>query len=538
MPEVATGASPLAQRLALAFIGVALMAIALVAGLAAIFEAEDVSHLATRQRSELTQAMQAAASAAWDRKDSWAGAELTPVVDLAAQVGAQVRVTDQSGGLVVASPGYGRGEGLATGAAVRAEGRQVGAVQVRFGENGLGGPHRTLRGDLWQAVAGSAGVAALLALLVALGISARITRPVTRLIEVVRERGGGSSDARVGQIRGPAELRELASTFDEMADTLARQEQLRRNLVADVAHELRTPVAVLQAGHEALLDGVIEPTPAQLSSLRDEVVRLIRMVDDLQTLASAEAAALQLEVAPGDLADIADAAADSMGSRFDIADITLERKLAAAPVLADERRMHQVITNLLSNAVKFTPAGGRVTLAAGPEDGHAVLTVTDTGVGVAPEDLPHLSERFWRGSNAGEVAGSGIGLAVVAELTWAHKGELGITSTPGEGTQVTIRLPAGPSRQQARSGLSRSPSYPVRLIPARLTLVRPSQDSRGLVPRWLARRYPAGRHRWSRAASIRAVRAGIRGMAGRGGSASVISQLASAAAVRNRVSGP
>jgi signal transduction histidine kinase len=453
----ANRAAPLALRLALAFVGVALCAIALVAGLAAVFETADVSRLASQQRVELTRAMEVAAGAAWNRNNNWSGAELMPVVDLASDIGARVQVTDRTGRMVYSSPDFERGTGPIAQAVVMVDGHSPGTIRVHFARMGLGGPHQQLRSDLWQAVAGAAGIAALLALIVALGVSRRITRPVIRLIEVARERGGGSQSARVGEIRGPAELRELASTFDTMADSLARQEQLRRNLVADVAHELRTPVAVLQAGHEALLDGVIEPTPAQLSSLRDEVVRLIRMVDDLQTLASAEAAALQLVVEPHDLAEIADAAADSMGSRFDIAEITLQTKLASAPVLADERRMHQVITNLLSNAVKFTPAGGTVTLEVDKSAGQAVLTVSDSGVGVSPEDLPHISERFWRGSNATEVAGSGIGLAVVAELTWAHKGNLGIVSSPGRGTKVTVGLPLalGRHRRTSPAGLGR-----------------------------------------------------------------------------------
>ena len=155
-----------------------------------------------------------------------------------------------------------------------------------------------------------------------------------------------------------------------MADTLDRQEQLRRDLVADVAHELRTPVAILQAGHEALLDGVVEATPDQLTSLRDEVLRLARMVDDLQTLAAADAATLQLSLRPlrpgrGDPA--ARRTAWPGGSRQPTC--TVERKLAPAWVMADPRWLHQVITNLLTNALKFTPAGGQVrieTETAGP----------------------------------------------------------------------------------------------------------------------------------------------------------------------------
>jgi two-component system sensor histidine kinase BaeS len=230
-------------------------------------------------------------------------------------------------------------------------------------------------------------------------------------------------------------------TFDWMADTLARQDQIRRDVVADVAHELRTPVAILQAGHEALLDHVVEPTPGQLSSLRDEVLRLTRMVDDLQTLAAAEAAALHLTRTPCDLAGIAAAAADSMAAQFCAAELTLERALTPVTVLADPGRMHQIITNLLGNALKFTPSGGHVTLCARPSGGRAVLIVSDTGYGIADDELPLIFDRFWRGKAASVTAGSGIGLAVVAELVRGHQGQVTVASTPEQGTEVRVSFP-------------------------------------------------------------------------------------------------
>jgi two-component system, OmpR family, sensor histidine kinase BaeS len=211
--------------------------------------------------------------------------------------------------------------------------------------------------------------------------------------------------------------------------------------VASVAHELRTPVAVLQAGHEALLDGVIEATPAELGSLRDEVLRLARMVDDLQTMAAADAAVLRLTRERRDLAGIAAAAADSLSHRFDAASVTLDRALAEAPVVADERWLHQLVTNLLSNALKFTPAGGRVTVRTGQDGPSAVLTVTDTGVGIPADELPHVFDRFWRGQAAAGTSGSGIGLAIASELAQAHGGTLTAASEPGRGTTLTLTLP-------------------------------------------------------------------------------------------------
>ena len=168
---------------------------------------------------------------------------------------------------------------------------------VRSTGAGLNAADRVLQAALLRAIAGAAGLAALLALVTGLAVARAVARPVTRLIAVTRAMAAGDHAARVGEIRAPGELRELAAAFDQMVGTLERQEQIRRNLVADV-HELRTPIAILQAGHEALLDGVAEPTPAELGSLRDEVFRLARMVGDLQTLAAADAAALYLPGAP------------------------------------------------------------------------------------------------------------------------------------------------------------------------------------------------------------------------------------------------
>jgi two-component system sensor histidine kinase BaeS len=228
-----------------------------------------------------------------------------------------------------------------------------------------------------------------------------------------------------------------------MADTLDHQEQLRRDLVADMAHELRTPVAILQAGHEALLDGVAEPSPQQLASLRDEVLRLGRMVADLQELAAADAAALHLTLHECDLGEIAADAADSLAGRFDSAGIAVQRHLQPAPVRADRRWLHQIITNLLTNALKFTAPGGTVSIETGPAPPGAALTVTDTGIGIPPDELPHIFDRFWRGRQAAQTSGSGIGLAVAAALAQAHGGGLTARSEPGRGTAMTLTLPAG-----------------------------------------------------------------------------------------------
>jgi len=433
----------LGLRLALAFLGVALAAIALLAGLTAAFAAADVSNLATQQRGELARAIAAGAGVVWDRNDNtWSSADLTPVFDQATRTGTAVQIRDQSGQVVASSSGFGARDGAQSSVPIDVRGERAGTALVRSTGSGLAAADRSLRTALLRAIAGAAGLAALLALLTGLAVARRITRPVTRLIAVTRAMAAGDRTARVGEIHAAGELRELGTAFDQMAGTLDRQEQIRRNLVADVAHELRTPIAILQAGHEALLDGVAEPTPAELGSLRDEVLRLARMVGDLQTLAAADAAALNLNRTPTDLAELAATAADSLARRFEAAGITLDRELSASPVLADPHWLHQVITNLLTNALKFTPAGGRVTVSTGSDGTEAVLRVTDTGAGIPADDLPRIFDRFFRGQQAAQISGSGIGLAVAAELVQAHGGRLTAASELGQGTQMTLSLPS------------------------------------------------------------------------------------------------
>ena len=443
MNDVPAGPShdSLGLRLALAFLGVALAAVALLAGLAAVFASADVSSLASRQRTQLATAISIAAGVTWERTDSWASADLTPVLDLAADSGVNLQIHDRTGRVVVTSPGFATSRAPNATVPIRARDHRLGTALIQFTNSGLAAADNVLRTALLRAIAGAAGVAALLALLTGLALARRITRPITRLTAVTRSMARGDRSSRAGDVRAPSELRDLAAAFDQMANTLDREDQIRRDMVASVAHELRTPIAVLQGGHEALLDGLTEPTPAELSSLRDEVLRLARMVDDLQTLAAADAAALHLERRRYDLADIAASAADSLARRFESADVALRRQLSSAPVVGDPRWLHQVVTNLLSNALKFTPASGTVTIITRQDARSAVLEVADTGIGIAADELPHIFDRFWRGQRAAQISGSGIGLAIAAELARAHGGAVTASSQLGLGTRFTLTLP-------------------------------------------------------------------------------------------------
>jgi signal transduction histidine kinase len=246
----------------------------------------------------------------------------------------------------------------------------------------------------------------------------------------------------VGLLPGaPRELAELAEAYDAMATTVAEEERLRRASAAHVAHELRTPAAIILATTEGMLDGIIQANPQSLSSLRDEAVRLSERIDDLESLAIAEAARVNPRLEPTDLAQAAIAAADALDDRFAVAGIDLRRHLDTARVAGDPTRLHQIVTNLLTNAAKFSPEGSTVLLTVGHHDTEAVLEVADAGPGIDPDEVPHLFEPFWRGRSARGVIGSGIGLAVVAELVAAHGGRIEVRSAPGQGAVFRVILP-------------------------------------------------------------------------------------------------
>ncbi|HMC07810.1 MAG TPA: ATP-binding protein [Actinomycetota bacterium] len=465
MPDRPALVGPLTARLALAFLMVAMGALSLLSTLVLIVGARDVAGLARQQQDEVATVVADAAAAAYSAAGGWASANLRTPLALARLGGGEVVVLDASGRAVTGS--------LPAGTAshpperlvwrdVAVGGTNVGRVLVTFSGTGLPGADRHLRDALTSTVAAGAGLAALLAVGMAVVVARRITRPIAALTQTARAVEHGDRAARVGHIEAPGELGELAVAFDRMADALALEDSLRRMLVADVAHELRTPLTVLQATLEGMADRVVAATPGQLASLHDEVLRLVRIVEDLETLAAADATGLAIDPGPVDLAQVAAAAAGALRSQFQAADLTLETRLTPTMVRGDADRLHQIVTNLLTNALKYTPAGGSVRVDAGPaagpdgaREGVALLRVLDTGPGIPAEELPHVFERFWRGAQTRSVAGSGIGLTVVQRLVEAHAGSIVIDRRPGGGTVVSVTLPA----QDDRGG-SAQPSSP------------------------------------------------------------------------------
>ncbi|MDI6099957.1 ATP-binding protein [Actinoplanes sp. NEAU-A12] len=290
------------------------------------------------------------------------------------------------------------------------------------------------------------GAAALL-LAAAVGtalIARRVSRPVRLLTGASLQLAAGRLDVRV-PTHGQDELARLSGAFNAMAEALQRSEERQRRLVADVAHELRTPLSNLRGYLEGLADGVVEPSPELFASLHEETLLQRRILDDLQVLALAEAGELGYDPIALDLSELTEAAATAhrvVATNAGI-DVVVDAP-APVEVCADPDRMRQVLGNLMSNAIRYTDAGGRVELKVGREGPDAILTVHDTGVGMNSEEVARVFDRFWRADPARQRAtgGSGLGLTIVRRIVADLGGDVSATSEPGLGTTFTVRLPA------------------------------------------------------------------------------------------------
>jgi two-component system, OmpR family, sensor histidine kinase BaeS len=295
-------------------------------------------------------------------------------------------------------------------------------------------------------VIAAAALVALLAIAGTAVLSRRVLRPIGALTAASERLGQGDLTLRV-PADGRDELAQLARSFNRMADSLQRGEERQRRLVADVAHELRTPLANLRGYLEALADGVVPATPELFASLHEEAVLQQRIVDDLQDLALAEAGVLAYNTTQIDLTELLETCKTAHQAAADAAGVALlVRADGPVPVPADPDRLRQVVGNLVANALRATPAGGSVTLSAtGPADGIATVVVRDTGAGIAAADLPRVFDRFWRpdAARGRTTGGSGLGLAIARQIVTDHGGRIEVDSEVGMGTEVTITLPAG-----------------------------------------------------------------------------------------------
>jgi two-component system OmpR family sensor kinase/two-component system sensor histidine kinase BaeS len=314
----------------------------------------------------------------------------------------------------------------------------------------LTGPALAFLAQLNRALLQAGLVASCLGVLAGVIIARSLSAPLSRLAGAARRIAQGDFEQQV-PVTGTAELADLARAFNEMGANLQQAETLRRNLVADIAHELRTPLSVIQGNLRAILDDVYPLEKAEIAAIFDETIILSRLINDLRQLAQAEAGQLSLNLQPTDLAALINRAVDRFAEPAREQQIELGANLPPELplVTADPDRVRQGLHNLLANALRHTPPGGKITVSAAGQDSlppaFVRISVTDTGAGIPPSDLPHIFDRFWRAdpSRDREHGGSGLGLAIAKQLVEAHGGQIGVESegTPGRGSCFWFTLP-------------------------------------------------------------------------------------------------
>ncbi len=286
----------------------------------------------------------------------------------------------------------------------------------------------------------------------ALALGYFVSTAVTDRIRLLMEAAGRLAEGQLGtrvRVEGRDELAALAASFNTMASRLQSAEQQRLDLIAWVGHDLQTPLASVRAILEALQDGVVtEPATVEryLATAQKNIQSLSALIDDLFQMAQMDAGGLQLESAPASLADLISDTLESFSELARGREVLLEGDAGPEvdPVRMDTRRIGQALNNLLANALRHTPAGGRIMVTARRTEAGVEVSVTDTGEGIRPEDLPNIFERFFRGepSRSRETGGAGLGLAIARSIVEAHGGWIRAASTPGAGAQIVFFLPS------------------------------------------------------------------------------------------------
>ena len=283
----------------------------------------------------------------------------------------------------------------------------------------------------------------LLALLFGILLSRRISKPISLVIDAAQAIGKGMYESRIRTKSSTTEIVQLSDTVNQLAESLESQESLRKRLTGDVAHELRTPLATLQTHLETMIDGVWEPTVQRLESCHEEILRISRLVADLEKLAQYESETLVLDKTELPAESFLIRLMQTFETTFIQKGIHYHIDCDDSILYADKDKLSQVVINLISNALKFTAADGTITVKVRKEKNQVSLQISDTGTGIPERDLPHVFERFYRAdvSRNRTTGGSGIGLTLVKAIVEAHGGDISVASEEGKGTTVLIHLP-------------------------------------------------------------------------------------------------
>jgi len=455
-----TGPTPVHHRLwfrlTAAFLLVALVGVAIVAVLANRAAVSEFSRYLSADEGGAWRGLQETLGDLYARQGNWAGADELLVAGAGSgrgSGGVQLTLVDEAGEVVAqSSPRRGMGQTAPLTLPVTAGGREVATLQVRAPGMGGGRAAEAFLAGVNRAIWLGGLAAVLLAIALGGGLAYRLTRPLRQLTHATQDMRAGREPQPV-TVTDRGELGELAAGFNQMAEELAAAEQQRRQLLADVAHELRTPLSVLRGQLEAMLDGVQPLTPENVAAANEEVILLGRLVEDLRLLSLAEAGQLPLNRQPVDLAALARQTAAAFAPLYEAEEIGLAVETGATPpILADAERVRQVLGNLLANALRYAPQGAtdrpEVRLAVAAEGSGVRLSVSDNGPGLSAEAQAHVFDRFWRGDRARNrsAGGSGLGLAICRAIVQAHEGRIWVESEIGSGTTFHAALPNGATR--------------------------------------------------------------------------------------------
>lgn len=443
-----------AFRLGAAFAGVGIAAAALTAILVnGAFGSRFEGYLDAQQRTKERQLV-AVLAESYERAGGWDEGDLRSLTPLAFMDGGTLRLLDMSQEVVwsptsdellgemaemhremMGDAVLGPGRTLA----VEVDDRRVGTAIVRLPVVGLLPQDVAFRRSVNRLLLTGGLAAGLVSLLVGVVLARRATGPARDVAAAARRFAAGDRSSRVAY-DGNDEFGDMARAFNVMAEAVDEEDRLRRGFAADVAHEVRTPLTILRSELEAIQDGIVEATPTAIGSLHEETLRLTRLISDLETLASADAAGFTLRSERVDLSAMVEEGLREFDPVAAERGIELKADLDDVHVDADPDRVRQVLANLLSNALKFTSAGGRVAVRVWVDGRDAALSVSDSGTGIPAGELPRVFDRFFRGHDA-RAGGSGIGLTVVRDLVEAHGGTIAVTSEAARGTTFTARLP-------------------------------------------------------------------------------------------------
>lgn len=356
-------------------------------------------------------------------------------------------LVDSHGRVVVPGGGYWLDQTipdhlLAEGTPIDIDGQVVGTVIATGELPELNARESGFLNRVNWALRTSSLAAAAIALFLGVLLARTLTSPLRQLTEAIRAMARGELGQQV-EVRSRDELGELAGAFNQMSADLAHANQMRQQMTADIAHDLRTPLTVIGGYIEAMRDGVLPPSPGRLDALHQEVGHLQRLVADLRTLSLVDSGELRLHrqsCAPAELLERIQTAYEHPAAQGEI-ELQLQAASDLPTIEIDVERMVQVLGNLVSNALRHTPPGGQVTLSAQKQGNAVFLAVTDNGEGIPAEALPHIFDRFYRGDEARQSDESGLGLAIAKSIVVAHGGELRADSQPGEGARFTIAIP-------------------------------------------------------------------------------------------------